>query len=613
MSPAARVADAVSLYPPPSHPPAGIQLAGLPDPVPEILSHHRAGRIKLVAIGIAALASTIYALDYINLPEGWFYLVAGWMIFLTMLGNTYVKSLRRQPHVDSLLDLLLEKGWKTAKLILLAIAVWGGYDLLHRVPPLRVALDSWERLLDLPLTLRSGRINLVQAACLYPWLEPLLETLRTAGQAHEFAAQLAPRTERRIARHMRAARRLDAAGESRQARAMLTEASEWLAGLNGYASDAGIIYHRRLLRRKLDAALGLAAPEGALDDSPREAAGRGDSAGTLDFEDLFGAVSATAGAAPGGRSPARQGGGQASHGYEEYREFVRSLREQSTVSWADVAGLDEVVGELKTILALGLARTPAGVKLESPRRILLYGPPGTGKTLLTAALSHGFDAPFYNIKVSDVLSKFFGESTRLLSALFEIVSREGPAVLFFDEIDSISGNREAGNMDGEERRMISALLAQLDGLKGKGHATPLFTIAATNIPWQLDTAILSRFEKQFYIPLPGEEARRRILDLHLARRGFTLDAPLDKLIETTRGYSGRELSQLCQEAVRLMLADANPRMEELAGQGQQAMSQYTLIIKPIGAPHLCAAFKRIRPQNDPRQLDRYLEWQRRAP
>jgi SpoVK/Ycf46/Vps4 family AAA+-type ATPase len=185
-------------------------------------------------------------------------------------------------------------------------------------------------------------------------------------------------------------------------------------------------------------------------------------------------------------------------------------------------------------------------------------------------------------------------------------------VLFFDEIESLCGARDGSGMDGEERRMVSALLAQLDGLKGKSAGSRLFTIAATNLPWQLDPAILSRFEKQFHVPLPDAPARRRILEIHLIERGFAVGAPMDKLVELTRGYSGRELARLCQEAIRLMLAEANPRMDDLADHGQAAMSRYKLKVAPIGPPHLAAAFKRIRPQTDPALLERHRQWQERG-
>jgi AAA+ superfamily predicted ATPase len=596
----------------------GAQLAHRPDPVPAILSHHRTGRIQLALFLLAAIGGTIYALDYVPLPGGWCPLILAWMVVLILLGTVYVKALRRQPHVDSLLDLSLDRLWFTAKLLLLANALWSVLDLLHGGGPLAALGTGWQRMADFQGTILSAKPNLLQAACLYPWLSPLLETFRVAARAREFEVQLAPGIERRIERNVRSARRAGAQGRVDQARALLTEAGEKLAGLAGYATDLGLLYHRQLLRYKIDVLLGNPLPAEGPDFSmltsapapPRHTAGDHDQ-----FEKLFAPIPA---AGNGHHSANGNGNGrtappeQAAAGYGQYREFVDSLRERANVTWNDVAGLDDVVNELKTVLAMGMAQTPHGVRLDPPRRILLYGPPGTGKTLLTAALSHGFDAPFYNVKVSDVLSKFFGESTRLLSALFELAAEQGPAVLFFDEIDSISGNREAGGMDGEERRMISALLAQLDGLKQKGTSVPLFTIAATNLPWQLDSAILSRFEKQFYIPLPEAAARRAIFEHHLTARGFQLEAPWEKLIEATRGYSGRELSRLCQEAIRLMLAEANPRMEQLADFGQQAMRRYELKLIPVGVTHFREAFKKNRPQTQPQLLERYRTWQQSA-
>lgn len=585
-------------------------LSTRPDPIPTILSRHRSGRVRLVIVSLVALTGTALALDHYLLPNGWFFMVLGWILVQVILGNVYAESLGRQPYVASMLDLILEKAWSTAKLLLIVLLGYAIYDVSRGIGVGDELAYCWRRLIGMGEILAAGPVNLYQVACLAPWLGPLREVVRMVRRAREFEVQLCPRVERRINQRIHEARQLAAKGQKEQAGAMLQEASELLATLAGYASDEGILYHRRLLRHKVNALMGLPVK----DDSPADPFFGEDPrwrpAPFSDIDALFPA-SPPAGE-PAGNGPNRNGPSKVDQGYEQYREFLESLREKSTATWADVAGLDEVVSEMKTVLAMGLARAPHGVKLEPPRRILLYGPPGTGKTLLTSAISNSFDAPFYNVKVSDVLSKFFGESTRLLSALFELASSKGPAVIFIDEIESISGNREAAGSDGEERRMISALLAQLDGLKSRKEGPPLFTIAATNLPWQLDPAILSRFEKQFFIPLPDHQARRRILDIHLAERGFQVQAAMDKLVESTRGYSGRELSRLCQEAVRLMLADANPKMEDLADHGQQAMSNYKLKLSAINVHHLSAAFKKVRPQTDPHLLDRYHEWQRQA-
>ena len=160
--------------------------------------------------------------------------------------------------------------------------------------------------------------------------------------------------------------------------------------------------------------------------------------------------------------------------------------------------------------------------------------------------------------------------------------------------------------------MVSGLLTEMDGLQSKSGADSLFTIAATNMPWQLDPAILSRFEKQFYVPLPDTEARARVLEIHLQERGYSCEASMEKIVRHTRGYSGRELKQLCQEAVRLMMSEANPRIGQIVDQGQQALSNYQLKIQSITVANFNQAFKKVRPQTDAALLARYEDWNGRG-
>lgn len=598
---------------------SGAWLASRPDPIPAILRSQRTGRLQVAAALTGIAIGTIVLVGGFRWPVGWFYVAVLWIGGLMLAGNFYTTSLKRPAFAESATDLLLDRAWATGRALLVAFALWGLWDMLQGHGFMNVLNATWLRFSRVDRTLESPVINLIQLACLWPWVVPLRETWRLAWAARDFERQLCPAMERRIARQLRRGRRMLTAGREERGREALAEAEEWLGQLAGYAQDLGILYHRQLVRARIDELLGrpVRRPD-ALDEPSGPSTQR--------MTEVFGDEQEATGEAPrvngrhgsngrqgnGAQSNGRQGNGKTTNkgGYEEYREFLDSLREEVAVNWDQIAGLDHVVSELKTALALSLARTPDGVTLDVPRRILLYGPPGTGKTLLTAAVSQGFDAPFYNVKVSDVLSKFFGESTRLLSALFELAQQDSPAVLFFDEIESISGSRE-GNMDGEERRMVSALLAQLDGLKQKARQSGVFTIAATNMPWQLDAAILSRFEKQFYVPLPDAAARERILKLHLDERGFKVDAPLHELVRHTDCYSGRELAALCREATRLMLADANPKMATLADRGLSAMSKYRLKIDTITTRHLGEALHRVRPQTERGLLARYEQWRGR--
>jgi katanin p60 ATPase-containing subunit A1 len=187
---------------------------------------------------------------------------------------------------------------------------------------------------------------------------------------------------------------------------------------------------------------------------------------------------------------------------------VLSLIHKSDVQWGDIGGLEDTKDSIKSAYALALAQKPAGVQVSSWRNLLMYGPPGTGKTLLAAATAGNLEATFFNVKVSSLLSKYFGESTKLISALFSVARRLSPAVIFLDEFESLTPVRGSGE-SGAERRIVSTLLAELDGLQAKDDTGFVLTICATNLPWLLDLAILSRFQRRIYVPLPDPDARRR--------------------------------------------------------------------------------------------------------
>ena len=308
-----------------------------------------------------------------------------------------------------------------------------------------------------------------------------------------------------------------------------------------------------------------------------------------------------------GTSPAESPKARAEDNYEAQ---VMSLLHRSTVRWDDIGGLEATKREIKAAYGLALARKPEGVKLSGWRNILFYGPPGTGKTLLAAATSNGLDAAFFSVKVSDMLSKYFGESSKLISALYSAARRISPAVIFLDEFESITPQR--GNDDsGAERRMVSTLLPELDGLTSKASSAYVLTIAATNLPWLIDKAVLSRFEKKVYIPLPDAPARETILRLHLEQRGHQTEAPYTELIRRTARFSGRQIEQLCKEAVSQMTQRANPDLDRRVDEGRKAIVNYQIRIVPLTEADFIAAFERVHPETAAADLERYEQWRTR--
>ncbi|KAL3788964.1 hypothetical protein ACHAW5_005620 [Stephanodiscus triporus] len=220
------------------------------------------------------------------------------------------------------------------------------------------------------------------------------------------------------------------------------------------------------------------------------------------------------------------------------------------VKWDDVAGLVEAKESLKetVIIPKRFPHLFTG-KREPFKGILLYGPPGTGKSYLAKAVATEANSPFFSISSSNLISKWQGESERLVRNLFEM-ARESPgsrAIIFIDEIDSLCGSRSEGECD-SARRVKTEFLVQMDGV-GKKEGDVL-VLGATNVPWELDAAIRRRFEKRVYIPLPEHEARSAMVKIHLGDTPNNLcENDFDTLGQQTEGASGSDIKVLVKEVL----------------------------------------------------------------
>ena len=202
------------------------------------------------------------------------------------------------------------------------------------------------------------------------------------------------------------------------------------------------------------------------------------------------------------------------------------------------------------------------------------------KTLMAAAVAKNIDATFFDVKVSQLLSKYYGESPKIMSALFEVAREEAPSVVFIDEFDSIALSRGA-DIDEESRRGLSTLFAELDGLSSKASDKKfVLVIAATNTSDAIDEAIMSRFGKKIEIPLPDYEACKEILRIHTERKGIGLED--DSLYDKLAGYcvehemSGRDIKFMCTEAIWNMIEEMNPGLEKLAEEPYERIREYEL-------------------------------------
>lgn len=280
------------------------------------------------------------------------------------------------------------------------------------------------------------------------------------------------------------------------------------------------------------------------------------------------------------------------------------------VRWQDIGGLEETKEEIQTNFALSLVQVPAGVQIRPNRTLLLYGPPGTGKTMLAGAISNELDATFFNARIPDLLSQYFGESSKLINALYSTAATHAPSVVFLDELDALSRQRGSGGENGAERRVLNTLLTELDGLQHKGDDMPLvMTVGATNMPWELDRAVLSRFSGgRIYVPLPDAAARRQIFDIYVAQRGHTTTLSADEFVRMTAGYSGREIERITAMATQTMLRRMNPNLVREAAAGQDTLRAYRLQVEPLTQADFTAAIQRVRPSTNAVELRRFESW-----
>ncbi|KAK1753243.1 vacuolar protein sorting-associated protein 4 [Echria macrotheca] len=245
------------------------------------------------------------------------------------------------------------------------------------------------------------------------------------------------------------------------------------------------------------------------------------------------------------------GGGEA---LDEDSKKLRSalagaiLQERPNVSWDDVAGLEGAKEALKEAVLLPIKFPHLFQGKRQPwKGILLYGPPGTGKSYLAKAVATEANSTFFSVSSSDLVSKWMGESERLVKQLFAMARENKPSIIFIDEIDALCGPRGEGESEAS-RRIKTEMLVQMDGV-GKDSKGVLI-LGATNIPWQLDAAIRRRFQRRVHISLPDIAARTTMFKLAIGDTKTALTSgDFRELAKITEGYSGSDISIVVQDAL----------------------------------------------------------------
>lgn len=238
----------------------------------------------------------------------------------------------------------------------------------------------------------------------------------------------------------------------------------------------------------------------------------------------------------------------------EKKKFQSQLQgaivmEKPNVQWSDVAGLEAAKEALKEAVILPIKFPHLFTGKRTPwKGILLFGPPGTGKSYLAKAVAtEANNSTFFSVSSSDLVSKWLGESEKLVKNLFEMARENKPSIIFIDEVDSLCSARSENESE-SARRIKTEFLVQMQGVGNNNDG--ILVLGATNIPWVLDAAIRRRFEKRIYIPLPESSARTSMFKLHIGNTTTQLQQDDFKVLgERSEGYSGADISLVVRDAL----------------------------------------------------------------
>jgi transitional endoplasmic reticulum ATPase len=251
-------------------------------------------------------------------------------------------------------------------------------------------------------------------------------------------------------------------------------------------------------------------------------------------------------------------------------------RERVTLD--DVAGIANVKDQIRRRIiqpfqAKGLYAT---FKRKAGGGVLMYGPPGCGKTMLARATAHACDATFMPVEISEILSKWVGDSEKRMKQIFENARRQAPAILFFDEVEALARKRTYGESSVDS--MVSVFLSEFDGLTGNNEG--VLVLAATNVPWSVDAAFRrpGRFDRTLFVPPPDREARLAMLQKVISGLPHVPGLDVSGIAESTSGFSGADLAELVATASDIAI-DESLKADS---------------VQPITLKHLLAARKETR-------------------
>lgn len=224
-------------------------------------------------------------------------------------------------------------------------------------------------------------------------------------------------------------------------------------------------------------------------------------------------------------------------------------------SWDDIAGLEQAKQSLQEAAILPLMRPDLFTGLRKPRHLLLYGPPGTGKTMLVKAIAKESQCLLFVCTSAALTSKWHGEGEKLLKTLFEVARAAAPSIIFVDEVDALLSSRKSDGGEHEaSRRFKTEFMTQVDGVvsgdNSDNDGKNLLLIACTNCPWDIDSAVLRRFPRRIYIPLPDTKTRNALLKklLNKAGKHNLSSSDMKAIVKRLHGFSGSDIASIASEA-----------------------------------------------------------------
>ena len=272
------------------------------------------------------------------------------------------------------------------------------------------------------------------------------------------------------------------------------------------------------------------------------------------------------------------------------------------VTWDEVGGLETTKERLRETIQWPLEYPEVFDQLDmaAAKGVLMYGPPGTGKTLLAKAVANESESNFISIKGPELLNKFVGESEKGVREVFSKARENAPTIVFFDEIDSIATERGGGATDsGVGERVVSQLLTELDGLEA---LEDVVVIATTNRPDLIDSALLrpGRLDRHVHVPVPDEDARRKILDVHTEHKPLADDVDLAAIARRTEGYVGADLEAVAREA-------SMSASREFVGSVTREEVRESVGNVRVTMAHFEQALEEVNPSVTPKTRERYDE------